>query len=162
MAGHSLSELRDGTRVISEPMPSVRSVSLGIWVGVGARDERPSQAGVSHLLEHMLFKGTARYSAQEIAELFDGLGGELNAATGREYTVLHARVLDDHLNAALDAMTDMIYLPTFVELDAEREVVLEEIAMVEDMPQDSIHDLLSEAIFSEHPLGRPVIGTASV
>jgi predicted Zn-dependent peptidase len=117
---------------------------------------------VSHFLEHLLFKGTRSYSAQEIAEVFDGLGGELNAVTTREYTVVYARVMDEHTETALDVMTDMVYAPTLADLDSEREVVLEEIAMVEDSPQDLVHDHLGVAIFGKHPLGRPVIGRADV
>src|SRR5207248_15248 len=117
---------------------SVRSVSLGFWIGAGSRDEAASRAGVTHFIEHLLFKGTGSYSAQEIAEIFDGLGGELNAATSREHTVVYARVPDRHLETALDVMADMVFAPTFADVDAEREVVLEEIAMVEDTPQDLV------------------------
>src|SRR5690349_18298661 len=119
---------------------------------------------MSHLIEHLLFKGSARYSTVEIAQIFDGLGGELNAATAREYTVVYARVLDAHLETALDVMADMILQPRFdsEEMTSEREVVLEEIAMYEDAPQDLVHDLIAEAVFGDHPLGRPVIGTAEV
>src|SRR5215216_2013435 len=157
-----MSELDSGLRVITERLTSVRSVALGFWIGAGSRDETPARAGVSHFLEHLLFKGTDQYSAQEIAEIFDTLGGELNAATSREHTVVYARVTDRHLETALDVMTDMVYAPLFAELDAEREVVLEEIAMYEDTPQELVHDLLSQAVFGGDPLGRPVIGTADV
>ena len=148
--------------MISEQVPGVRSVSLGFWIGAGSRDETDHRAGVSHFIEHLLFKGTAKHSAQEIAEVFDGLGGELNAATSRETTVLYARVPDDRLETALDVMVGMVYEPVFAELDSEREVVLEEIAMVEDNPQDLVHDVVAEAVFGSHPLGRPVIGRAEV
>jgi predicted Zn-dependent peptidase len=157
-----LSELDSGERVISEHVGSVRSVSLGFWIGAGSRDESDRNAGVSHFIEHLLFKGSSRYSAQEIAEIFDGLGGELNAATSREHTMVYARVPDAHLATAVDLMADMVYAPSFAEVDAEREVVLEEIAMYEDTPQELVHDLFSEAVFAGHPLGRPVIGAASV
>jgi predicted Zn-dependent peptidase len=157
-----LSELDSGERVISERVPHVRSVSLGFWIGAGSRDEKPDRAGVSHFIEHLLFKGTRSYTAQEIAEIFDGLGGELNAATSREHTVLYARVPDAHVETALDVMADMVFVPTFAELDQERDVVLEEIAMYEDTPQELVHDLISEAVFGTHALGRPVIGTAEV
>jgi predicted Zn-dependent peptidase len=140
----------------------VRSVSLGLWIATGSRDEPPSRAGVSHFIEHLLFKGSSHYSAQRIAELFDAMGGELNAATSRETTVLYTRVPDGHLAEALDAMTDMVFAPTFADVDSEREVVLEEIAMVDDNPQDLVHDLAAEAVFGTHPLGRPVIGSADV
>jgi len=162
MQEYELSALPTGERVISEHVPGVRSVSLGFWVGAGSRDETDARAGVSHFIEHLLFKGSSRHTAQEIAELFDGLGGELNAATSRETTVIYARVPDHRLELALDVMTGMVYEPTFAELDAEREVVLEEIAMVEDNPQDLVHDVVAEAVFAGHPLGRPVIGRAEV
>src|SRR5437588_4924582 len=126
-----VSELDTGERVISERVPSVRSVAIGFWIGAGSRDETDAKAGVSHFLEHLLFKGTASFTAQEIAETFDALGGELNAATSREHTVLYARVPDDRLETALEVMGEMVFAPSFAELDAEREVVLEEIAMYE-------------------------------
>jgi predicted Zn-dependent peptidase len=162
VAKHELSELRTGERVISERVPGVRSVALGFWVGAGSRDEPDARAGVSHFIEHLLFKGSSRYSAQEIAELFDELGGELNAATSRETTVVYARVPDERLEPALDVIADMLYRPTFDDLDSEREVVLEEIAMVEDTPHDLVHDIAAQAVFGTHPLGRPVIGRAEV
>lgn len=157
-----LTELDSGERIISERVPSVRSVALGFWIGVGSRDERDDRAGVSHFIEHLLFKGSRRFGAQEIAETFDAMGAELNAATSREHTVLYARVPDRHVETALAVMTDMVFAPAFAEVDQEREVVLEEIAMVEDTPQELVHDLFSEAVFAAHPLGRPVIGTAEV
>jgi predicted Zn-dependent peptidase len=159
---HELTELAGGERVISERVPGVRSVAIGIWIGAGSRDEPDSKAGVSHFIEHLLFKGSARYSAREIAELFDELGGELNAATSRETTVVYCRVPDHHLQTALDAMADMVFRPSFQDVDSEREVVLEEIAMVEDTPHDLVHDLAAEAVFGGHPLGRPVLGRADV
>src|ERR687884_671490 len=110
-----LSELDSGERVISERVPGVRSVSLGFWVGVGSRDEKDERAGVSHFIEHLLFKGSARYSAQEIAETFDTLGGELNAATSREHTMVYARVTDAPVQTAVDVMTDMVFAPSFAE-----------------------------------------------
>jgi predicted Zn-dependent peptidase len=157
-----LSELDSGEQVISERLPGVRSVAVGFWIRAGSRDETEAKTGISHFIEHLLFKGSRTYTAQAIAEIFDGFGGELNAATAREYTVVYARVADHHLERALDVMSDMLYAPVFAELDAEREVVLEEIAMYEDTPQDLVHDLVSEAVFGSHPLGRPVIGRAEV
>jgi predicted Zn-dependent peptidase len=157
-----LTELDSGERVISERLAHVRSVAIGFWIGAGSRDETEAKAGISHFLEHLLFKGTASYTAQGIAEIFDALGGELNAATSREHTVLYARVPDERLETALDVMGEMVFAPSFSELDAEREVVLEEIAMYEDQPQELVHDLISEATFGNHPLGRPVIGRAEV
>jgi predicted Zn-dependent peptidase len=148
--------------VISETIPGVRSVALGIWVGVGSRYERDSEAGVSHFIEHLLFKGTPTHSAQEIAELFDGLGGEINAATGRDHTVFYTRVLDQHVTTAAPVLADMLQRPGFFELDQEREVVLEEIAMYDDDPQDKVHDLVGAAVFPGQSLGRPVIGTREV
>jgi predicted Zn-dependent peptidase len=159
---HHVTELATGERVISERVPGVRSVALGFWIGAGSRDETDARAGVSHFIEHLLFKGSSRYSAQEIAEIFDELGGELNAATSRETTVVYARVPDDRLERALDVMADMVYRPVFADVDSEREVVLEEIAMVEDTPNDLVHDIAAEAVFGPHPLGRPVIGSAEV
>jgi len=159
---HQLTELTTGERVISERVPGVRSVALGFWIGAGSRDEPVARAGVSHFIEHLLFKGSLNYSAQEIAEIFDELGGELNAATSRETTVVYARIPDDRLERALDVMADMVFRPAFVDVDSEREVVLEEIAMVEDTPNDLVHDIAAEAVFGSHPLGRPVIGRAEV
>ena len=157
-----LTELDTGERVISERLVHVRSVAIGFWIGAGSRDETDAKAGLSHFIEHLLFKGTASYTAQQIAEIFDTLGGELNAATSREHTVVFARVPDERLETALDVMGEMIFAPAFAEMDAEREVVLEEIAMYEDQPQELVHDLISEATFGSHPLGRPVIGRAEV
>ncbi len=157
-----LSELDSGERVVSERVASVRSVALGFWIDVGSRDERDDRAGVSHFIEHLLFKGSRRFDAQQIAETFDAMGAELNAATSRENTVVYARVPDQHVETALEVMTDMVYAPSFAELDQERDVVLEEIAMYEDTPQELVHDLISQAVFGAHALGRPVIGTADV
>ncbi len=162
MQEYVLSELDTGERLITERVPSVRSVALGFWIGAGSRDEPDAKAGVSHFIEHLLFKGSRSYDAQQIAEIFDEMGGELNAATSREHTVVYARVPDRHLEDALDVMADMVFAPTFADVDSEREVVLEEIAMVEDTPQDLVHDLLAEAVFTDHPLGRAVIGHADV
>jgi predicted Zn-dependent peptidase len=158
----SLTELDSGERVISERLDHVRSAAVGYWIGAGSRDEQPGEAGVTHFIEHLLFKGTPKYSALEIAEIFDGLGGELNAATSREHTLVYARVPDHHLATAVEVMSDMVFSPSLAELETEREVVLEEIAMYEDTPQELVHDLISEAVFGDHPLGRPVIGTADV
>ena len=153
---------RGGLRVVSEPVPGVRSVAIGVWIGVGSRFERLEEAGISHFLEHMLFKGTPTLSPEEIAQVFDALGGEVNAATGKDYTVLYCRVLDELVDRAMPVLTDMLQRPTLADLDQEREVVLEEIAMYEDDPQDQIHDLASVAVFPDQALGRPVIGTAQV
>ena len=157
-----LTELDSGERVISERLEHVRSVAVGYWIGAGSRDEQTGEAGVTHFIEHLLFKGSERFSALQIAEIFDGLGGELNAATSREHTLVYARVPDHQLTTAMDVMGDMVLAPSFAELDSERDVVLEEIAMYEDAPQELVHDLIAEAVFADHPLGRPVIGTAEV
>jgi predicted Zn-dependent peptidase len=162
MQKYVLSELDSGERVISEKVPSVRSVALGFWIGAGSRDERPDRAGVSHFIEHLLFKGSRSFDAQQIAETFDAMGAELNAATSREHTVVYSRVPDRHVEDALEVMTDMVFAPAFAEVDQEREVVLEEIAMYDDTPGELVHDLFSEAVFGSHALGRPVIGTADV
>ena len=157
-----MTTLPGGERVITERIDGVRSASLGLWIGAGSRDESHARAGVSHFIEHLLFRGTDRYDALEIAELFDAMGGELNAATSRETTAVFTRVPEDHVDVALEVMIDMVFAPTFCDIDSERAVVLEEIAMVEDNPQDLVHDLASEVQFGDHPLGRPVIGRAEV
>ena len=162
MQDWKLTELDSGERVISERLDHVRSAAVGYWIGAGSRDEQAEEAGVTHFIEHLLFKGSERFSALQIAEIFDGLGGELNAATSREHTLVYGRVPDHHLATAMDVMGDMVFAPTFAELDSERDVVLEEIAMYEDAPQELVHDLIADAVFADHPLGRPVIGTAEV
>ena len=162
MAGfYEESILPNGVRVITETMPSVRSVALGVWVDVGTRDENPGEEGMSHFLEHMLFKGTARRSAADISYEFDGLGAELNAFTTREHTCFYARFLDEHLEEAVDALADMVARSVFPpeEVESEREVVLEEIASCEDDPGDYVFDLLGGTLFAGHPLGRPILGT---
>ncbi len=162
MIAPQLTQLGSGVRVVTEEVPSVRSVALGLWVRTGSRNETPAQAGVSHFLEHLLFKGTERYSAIEISERFDGLGASVNAATGKETTHLHARFLDEHTEEVFDLLAEMLLAPTYPEVDSERQVVLEEIAMYDDEPQDRVHDVLAEAVFGEHPLGRRVLGEAEV
>ena len=161
---HRITELDSGVRVVTERMPSVRSVALGFWIGTGSAAEAEPEAGLSHLIEHMLFRGTARFESVEIDQIFDGMGAELNAGTGKETTSVYSRVLDVHLERALDVMADMVWRPRFAQddLDNEREIVLEEIAMYEDDPQDKVFDVLGEAIFGGHPLGRAIIGRADV
>jgi predicted Zn-dependent peptidase len=159
---HRLTTLESGVRIVTEAMPSVRSVSLGFWIGTGSRYEADEQAGLSHLLEHLLFKGTAKYGSLEIDQIFDGMGAELNAGTGKETTSVYARVIDDHLADAFDVMADMVFRPTLSDIDSEREVILEEIAMYEDEPQEKVFDLLGQAVFGEDPLGRAIIGRAAV
>src|SRR3712207_2745168 len=145
-------------------MDSVRSAALGFWIGTGSAGEDDSRAGLSHLIEHMLFRGTEKYGSLEIDQLFDTMGAELNAGTGKESTSVYARVLDVHLPEALDAIGDMVWRPRFAEDDLanERQIVLEEIAMYEDDPQDKVFDVLGEAVFAEHPLGRAIIGRSEV
>jgi predicted Zn-dependent peptidase len=143
-------------------MPSVRSAALGFFVHTGSRGETVAEAGLSHFLEHLLFKGTDRYASAEIDQLFDAMGAELNAGTDKESTAVYARMLDEHLPRAFDVMADMVWRPAFRDVDPEREVVLEEIAMYEDDPQDTVFDVLGEAVFGGHPLGRPIIGRAPV
>jgi 4-hydroxy-tetrahydrodipicolinate reductase len=157
-----VSTLDSGVRVVTERISSVRSVALGFWINTGSAAEHDSEAGISHLLEHMLFRGTERYGSEEIDQIFDAMGAEINAGTDKEATSLYTRVLDGHLERAFEVSSDMIWNPRFGELQAEREVVLEEIAMYEDDPQDRVFDVLGRAIFDSHPLGRAVIGTAEV
>lgn len=160
-SGHRLTTLPSGVRVVTEAVPGVRSAALGFFVATGSVTEPAEQAGWSHLLEHLLFRGTARYGSAEIDELFDGMGAELNAGTGRESTSIYSRVLDQHLERAFDVVADMVWRPAITAPDvaSEQEIVLEELAMYEDDPQDQVFDLLGEATFGEHPLGRAVIGT---
>jgi predicted Zn-dependent peptidase len=159
---HKLTTLESGVRVVTEAMPSVRSVSVGFWIGTGSRTEDEGHAGLSHLLEHLLFKGTEKYGSLEIDQIFDGMGAELNAGTGKETTSVYARVIDDHVPEAFDVMADMVFRPSLKDIDSERAVILEEIAMYEDDPQEKVFDLLGEAVFGDHPLGRAIIGRASV
>jgi len=128
-------------------MPSVRSVSLGFWIGTGSRGESEAEAGLSHLLEHLLFKGSSKYSSLEIDQIFDGMGAELNAGTGKETTSVYARVIDEHLPKAFDVISDMVFRPVLSEIDSERAVILEEIAMYEDDPQEKVFDVLGHAVF---------------
>jgi predicted Zn-dependent peptidase len=159
---HRLTTLESGVRIVTEGMPSVRSVSLGFWIGTGSRYEAEAEAGLSHLLEHLLFKGTAKYESLEIDQIFDGMGAELNAGTGKETTSVYARVIDEHLADAFDVMADMVFRPRLDDIDSEREVILEEIAMYEDDPQEKVFDMLGEAVFGTDPLGRAIIGRAQV
>jgi len=159
---HLLTELPGGVRVVTEKVPAVRSVALGFWIGTGSVTEHADEAGLSHLLEHMLFRGTARYGSEEIDQIFDAMGAELNAGTGKETTSVYARVLDIHLERAFDVIAQMVTEPAMSGLSEERAVVLEEIAMYEDDPQDLVFDVLGEAVFPGHPLGRAILGHADV
>jgi predicted Zn-dependent peptidase len=153
--------LPGGLRVVTEAVPGARSAALGIWVGVGSRDESEELAGTSHYLEHLLFKGTARRDAMAIASALDEVGGESNAFTDKEYTCYYARVLASDLPLAVDVISDMVTSSLLrpADVEAERSVVLEEIAMHDDDPGDAVHDLFAEALYGDTPLGRPVIGT---
>jgi predicted Zn-dependent peptidase len=159
---HKLTTLDSGVRVVTEAMPSVRSVSVGFWIGTGSRSEDDQHAGLSHLLEHLLFKGTDKYGSLEIDQIFDAMGAELNAGTGKETTSVYARVIDEHVPEAFDVMADMVFRPALTDIESERAVILEEIAMYEDDPQEKVFDLLGEAVFGDHPLGRAIIGRAPV
>jgi predicted Zn-dependent peptidase len=154
--------LPNGLRILTEAVPAMRSVSVGIWVGVGSRDETPAMGGASHFLEHLLFKGTKRRSALDISAEIEAVGGETNAFTTKEYTCYYARVLDADLPLAVDVMGDLVTSSVLAESDVETErgVILEEIAMHDDEPDDEVHDLLARALFGDHPLGRQVSGTA--
>ncbi|PYC81936.1 peptidase M16 [Streptomyces tateyamensis] len=153
--------LPGGLRVVTETLPTVRSATFGIWVGVGSRDETPQLNGATHYLEHLLFKGTARRSALEISAALDAVGGEMNAFTAKENTCYYARVLDTDLPLAIDVVCDMLTgsLIRPEDVEAERGVILEEMAMAEDDPGDVVHDLFAKVIFGDGPLGRPILGT---
>lgn len=155
------SVLPGGVRVLTESMPGLRSTTVGAWVGVGSRDETDGHHGATHFLEHLLFKGTARRSAMDIAEAFDEVGGEANAATGKEHTCYYARVLDTDLPMAVDVISDMVTSASIDadELETERGVILEEIAMNDDDPSDVAHEEFAQAVLGDHPLGRPIGGT---
>jgi predicted Zn-dependent peptidase len=153
--------LPNGLRILTEAVPAMRSVSFGVWVAVGSRDESPQLSGVSHFLEHLLFKGTARRTALEMSSLMDAVGGEMNAFTAKEYTCYYARVLDSDLPLAIDVVSDMVTSSLIKDQDveAERGVILEEIAMHDDDPTDAVHDEFASALFGDVPLGRPILGT---
>ena len=153
----------NGVRVVTEKMSSVRSVSIGVWVNVGSRDEEPGEEGFSHFIEHMVFKGTRRRSAEAISREIDGMGGELNAFTSRECTTFYAKMLDESLEQGIDLLADIFHHSLFdaKELTKEKRVILEEIRMVEDDPEDYLHDLHTKKVFRRHPLGRPILGEVS-
>jgi predicted Zn-dependent peptidase len=150
-----------GLRIVTEEVPSVRSAAVGIWVNVGSRDEAPATAGASHFLEHLLFKGTTTRTALEISSSIESVGGEMNAFTSKEYTCFYARVIDTDLPMAIDVVSDLITssIVTALDVDAERKVVLEEIAMRDDDPSDLVHDLFSDTYYGDTPVGRPILGT---
>ena len=150
-----------GLRIVTEEVPSVRSAAVGIWVNVGSRDEAPATAGASHFLEHLLFKGTKSRTALEISSSVESVGGEMNAFTSKEYTCFYARVIDTDLPMAIDVVSDLITssIVTALDVDAERKVVLEEIAMRDDDPSDLVHDLFSDTYYGDTQIGRPILGT---
>jgi predicted Zn-dependent peptidase len=153
--------LDNGVRIVCEKIPFVRSISIGIWVATGSRNENNINNGVSHFIEHMLFKGTSGRSAKEIAESIDNIGGQINAFTGKECTCYYTRTLDDHMNIAVDVLADMFFNSRFKDkdIDLERKVIQEEIGMYEDSPEDLVHDILSETVWNGDSLGYPILGT---
>ena len=155
--------LPSGLRIVTEEISSVRSAAVGIWVNVGSRDETPAVAGASHFLEHLLFKGTKTRTALEISSSIESVGGEMNAFTGKEYTCFYARVIDSDLPMAIDVIADLITssLVTTADVNAERKVVLEEIAMRDDDPSDLVHDLFSDTYYGDTPLGRSILGSVA-
>lgn len=152
--------LDNGVRIIGEKIPHVRSVSIGVWVGAGSRNEKREINGISHFVEHMLFKGTQKRSAKEIAESIDSIGGQINAFTGKECTCYYTKTLDTHIDIAIDVLTDMFFDSTFSkkDIDIERKVVIEEISMYEDSPEDLVHDYLPETVWINDSIGMPILG----
>jgi predicted Zn-dependent peptidase len=153
--------LPNGLRLLTERMPHVRSVSIGVWLARGSRHEPQEQSGIAHFVEHMLFKGTATRSAEDIAQTIDSIGGQMDAFTAKEYASYYIKVLDEHLPLAVDVLSDIVMNPKFSadDIDREKKVVLEEIKMVEDTPDDLVHELFTESFWANHPLGRPILGT---
>lgn len=154
--------LNNGIRVVTEKISPFRSISIGLWVNVGSRDEEPKESGLSHFIEHMVFKGTKKRTAKEIAQSLESLGGHLNAFTSREQTCYYARVLDEHLPVAVDVLADLVKngLLTPTDLEKEKKVILEEIKDVQDNPADLVHDLYAQSLWKDQPLGQPVIGSS--
>src|SRR5213595_3175351 len=153
--------LDNGLRLITETMPHVRSVTIGVWLMRGSRHESDERSGIAHFVEHMLFKGTHNRSAEDIAQAIDSIGGQLDAFTAKEYASYYIKVLDEHVPLALDILSDIVLNPAFQPEDIEREkkVVIEEIKMVEDTPDDLVHELFTQGFWENHPLGRPILGT---
>src|SRR4026209_2706577 len=153
--------LDNGLRLITETMPHVRSVTIGVWLTRGSRHESDKRSGIAHFVEHMLFKGTNTRSAEDIAQAIDSIGGQLDAFTAKEYASYYVKVLDEHLPLAVDILSDIVLRPAFHKVDIEREkkVILEEIKMVEDTPDDLVHEIFTQAFWEGHPLGRPILGT---
>ena len=154
--------LSNGLKVIGERIPHFRSVSVGLWLGSGSQFEVPTEAGLSHFLEHMVFKGTKKRSARKIAEEMDAVGGQLNAFTAKECTCFYAKVVDEHLPLAMDVLADLVTAPTFdsAEMEKEKGVVLEEISMSMDEPEDLVHELLMLANYGDQPVARPILGNS--
>src|SRR5687768_11534410 len=153
--------LPSGLRLVTERMPHVRSITVGVWLARGSRHEEAAESGIAHFVEHMLFKGTATRSAEDIAQEIDSIGGQLDAFTAKEYASYYIKVLDEHLPIALDLLSDMLTRPAFAAADIEKEqgVILEEIKMVEDTPDDLVHEIFTQHAWGGHPLGRPILGT---
>src|ERR1039457_4606223 len=153
--------LANGVRVITETMPHVRSVSVGVWVGAGSRGETPEKNGISHFIEHMLFKGTTNRTAEQIARSVDSIGGNLDAFTAKELVSFNTKVLDEHLPLAFDVLADLVLHPLFRKEDIEKEkgVILEEIKMEADSPDYLVHEIFSSNFWKDHPLGKPILGT---
>src|SRR5438132_3868496 len=153
--------LPNGLTLVTESMPHVRSVAIGVWLKRGSRHETPSQTGISHFIEHMVFKGTRNRPAEVIAAQVDSIGGHMDAFTAKEYASFHLKVLDEHLPLAVDILGDIVANPLFdpAEMAKEKKVIFEEINMVEDTPDDLVMELLTEAFWPDHPLGRPILGT---
>ncbi len=163
-SGYQKTVLGNGIRVITEGIPYLRSVSIGVWVMIGSRDERPDENGISHFIEHLLFKGTEKRTAFDIAKEIDSVGGTLNAFTGREYTCFYAKVIDNNLSLAIDLLSD-IFLNSVMDVkdvEKERMVILQEIKMVEDTPDDYVHDLFNRVCWGDHPLGFPIYGSSEL
>ncbi|ACV63919.1 peptidase M16 domain protein [Desulfofarcimen acetoxidans DSM 771] len=156
--------LDNGAKILTEEVPYVRSVAIGIFVDVGSRDELKENNGISHFIEHLMFKGTKRRTAKQIAETLDAVGGQLNAFTTKEYTCYYAKVIDEHLGLAIDLLTDMVFNSNFAaaDIDRERNVILEEIKMYEDAPDEQVHDVFVRSLWQDHVLGRPIIGDADI
>ncbi|GBF34199.1 peptidase [Desulfocucumis palustris] len=156
--------LENGVTLLTEDVSHVRSVAVGVWVNVGSRDEDISVSGISHFIEHLMFKGTEKRTAKQIAEALDAVGGQLNAFTTKEYTCYYAKVLDEHFDLALDVLTDMIFGSRFAspDIDREKNVIIEEIKMYEDAPDELVHDVFTSTLWQGHALGRPIIGQAEV
>ncbi len=152
--------LENGLRVVTEHIPYVKSISIGVWIEAGAQNESSLNNGISHFIEHMLFKGTEKRSAKDIAEVIDSIGGQMNAFTSKECTCYYTKVLDSHYNLALDVLADMVFHSKFdpTEIEKERSVILEEINMYEDSPEDLVHDIASQTLFKNDPLGMPILG----